>query len=224
MISHRFSRVRRDDMFAKQRFRYTFGYSTRRRESGSSRHPLRWNKLLAGVFCLILILLGGKTISEENDSSQLINQIADITIDNATPQERISFELKGAMPIRYSAGMLPPVEPGGPHYFYLHIKDAHTVINKGRAFSRQLESPFVTRIRIAQYKLEPPRVRVVFSVPDSTTIPLIEEQANSLHIVFEQSNFGSIATLEVAPASNKKTPMSPQQVKTSKPQREEQPS
>lgn len=212
MISHRFSRVRRDDMFAKQP-----------RELRTSRHPLRWNKLLAGVLFLILILLGGKTISEESDSSQLINRITVITIDNATPQERISFELKGAMPIRYSAGMLPPVEPGGPHYFYLHIKDAHTVINKGRAFSKQLESPFVTRIRIAQYKLEPPRVRVVFSVPDSTTIPLIEEQDNSLHIVFEQSNFGSIATLEVAPASNQKTPTSPQQVQKSKPQRGEQP-
>ena len=106
MISHRFSRVRRDNMFAKQP-----------RESRSSRHALRWNKLLAGVFFLILILLGGKTISEENDSSQLINRITGSTIDNATPQERISFELKGAMPIRYSAGMLPPMEPGGPHYF-----------------------------------------------------------------------------------------------------------
>lgn len=125
-----------------------------------------------------------EAVEAKENTAKPVNLITAIKINDEKPGEYISFELMGTQEAEYSYNMLPPVEPDGPYYFYINVKNSHTMLNRGQQFSKKFVSPLVKRIRVSQYKLEPtPITRVVFDVPEPIN-PDVKTMKGSLLISF----------------------------------------
>ena len=179
---------------------------------------IRVLELTIFVACILTValLFTNKSLGQESpeavesreNTPQPVYLITAIKINDEKPGKYISFELMGTQEAEYSHNMLPPVEPDGPYYFYINIKNSHTMLNRGKQFSKKFVSPLVTRIRVSQYTLEPtPITRVVFDVPEPIE-PDIKAIKGSLLISFASNkvSYDSGATIPETQKRDKTEP------------------
>ena len=158
---------------------------------------IRISVLTVLAACILFFLITAQILGQESPEAveskektpTPVNLITAIKINDEKPQEYISFELIGTQKAEYSYNILPPEKPEGTYYFYINIKNSHTMLNRGKLFSKEFVSPLVTLIRITQYKLEPtPITRVVFDIPEPIK-PDIKAVKDSLLISFAPTKF-----------------------------------
>jgi len=132
-----------------------------------------------------------EAVESKEETSTPINLITAIKINDEKTEEYISCELISTQEAEYSYNILPPVEQGGTYYFYINIKNSHTMLNRGKQFSQKFVSPLVTQVRVSQYKIEPtPIARVVFDIPKPVK-PDIKVMKGSLLISFAPTKLPS---------------------------------
>ncbi len=158
-------------------------------------------------FILIISVASGAEIPLDPS----MNQIRGIQVHNDPIQARLTITLEATRAIEYVPRTLSKKETGITDVFYLNIYRSYTMVQGGRNFEQKVDHSIVKRVRLNQYKLEPPMVRLVCDVTTPVEPEIRTVGQTGLQVIFPGS---PVSTVDPVVESTEQTEEMPQKLPT----------
>lgn len=139
-----------------------------------------------------------------------MNQIRGIRVLNSSADQPLNVILEAAQPLEYEVHALSTEDTGVADVVYLNIYRCYSLVQGGRSFDQDVEHEVVSRVRLNQYRLDPPMVRLVFDVTELVEPQVEQVGQTDLRVTFParvasksvtSSQSASVSQVDVAEAA-----------------------